>query len=161
MKLPPTMPRNVSAASSPNLHIVIQVVGLRDDVTAFLAIGIVLKSYGHRVRIATHPVFCTLVTNYGLEFFDIGGDPEALMVQMLQFPGRIPTAEDFASGRVQKLRRAVRDVMDACWRSCCNNTPPEAHAEPFIADLIVANPLSHAHIHCAQKLGISVHLVST
>lgn len=32
---------------------------------------------------------------------------------------------------------------------------------PFIADAIIANPPSFAHIHCAEKLGIPLHLMFT
>jgi hypothetical protein len=33
--------------------------------------------------------------------------------------------------------------------------------EPFIADAIIANPPSFAHVHCAEKLGIPLHLMFT
>ncbi|KAG9604261.1 glycosyltransferase family 1 protein, partial [Aureobasidium melanogenum] len=32
---------------------------------------------------------------------------------------------------------------------------------PFIADVIIANPPSFAHIHCAEKLGIPLHIMFT
>lgn len=32
---------------------------------------------------------------------------------------------------------------------------------PFVANAIIANPPSFTHIHCAQKLGISLHLMFT
>jgi UDP:flavonoid glycosyltransferase YjiC (YdhE family) len=33
--------------------------------------------------------------------------------------------------------------------------------DPFVADVIIANPPSFAHIHCAEALGIPVHLMFT
>lgn len=33
--------------------------------------------------------------------------------------------------------------------------------KPFIADAIIANPPSFGHIHCAEKLGIPLHLMFT
>lgn len=33
--------------------------------------------------------------------------------------------------------------------------------QPFIADAIIANPPSFAHFHCAERLGIPLHLVFT
>ena len=39
--------------SVPPLRIVIQIVGSRGDVQPFIAIGLELKKYGHRVRLAT------------------------------------------------------------------------------------------------------------
>lgn len=32
---------------------------------------------------------------------------------------------------------------------------------PFIADAIIANPPSFGHIHCAEKLGVPLHLIFT
>ncbi len=33
--------------------------------------------------------------------------------------------------------------------------------KPFVADAIIANPPSFAHIHCAERLGIPLHLMFT
>ncbi|KAI5805778.1 hypothetical protein EDC01DRAFT_785835 [Geopyxis carbonaria] len=33
--------------------------------------------------------------------------------------------------------------------------------EPFVADAIIANPPSFAHVHCAEKLGVPLHLMFT
>ena len=30
---------------------------------------------------------------------------------------------------------------------------------PFVADAIISNPVSYAHIHCAEALGIPLHLM--
>jgi len=32
---------------------------------------------------------------------------------------------------------------------------------PFVADFIIANPPCIAHVHCAERLGIPLHLVFT
>jgi len=62
------------------MKIVIQIVGTRGDVQPFVALGLELKrSFGHRVRIATHAVFKEFVEKHELEFFNIGGNPEELM----------------------------------------------------------------------------------
>jgi hypothetical protein len=71
---------HVPAPPPPPLNIVIQIVGSRGDVQPFVALGLELKSsFGHRVRIATHAVFRDFVEEHGLEFFNIGGNPEELM----------------------------------------------------------------------------------
>jgi len=31
----------------------------------------------------------------------------------------------------------------------------------FVADAIIANPPSYGHIHCAEKLGIPLHMMFT
>lgn len=62
----------------PKLNVVIQVVGSRGDVQPFIALGSVLQAppYGHRVRLATHAKFKDFVEENGLEFFNLGGNPE-------------------------------------------------------------------------------------
>ena len=77
------------------------------------------------------------------------------------------------------------EILQGCWRSCfesgdgtgvairgdrpggepherlpdlSNHGPAD---KPFVADAIIANPPSFAHIHCAEKLGIPLHLMFT
>lgn len=50
----------------------------------FVALGVELAKYGHRIRIATHETFRKFVNEAGLEFFDIGGDPHELMSYMVK-----------------------------------------------------------------------------
>jgi sterol 3beta-glucosyltransferase len=54
------------------------------DVQPHLALGRELSKHGHRVRIATHSAFRDIVSHTGLEFFDIGGDPNELMGYMMR-----------------------------------------------------------------------------
>ena len=54
------------------------------DVEPHLALGQELSKHGHRVRIATHSAFQEIVSHAGLEFFDIGGDPNELMGHMMR-----------------------------------------------------------------------------
>ena len=63
----------------PRLNIVIQIIGSRGDIQPFIALGKELKKYGHFVRVATHPTFRGFVTENGLDFFSVGGDPAELM----------------------------------------------------------------------------------
>lgn len=141
------------------LNIVIQVVGSRGDVQPFVALGNELQRYGHRVRLATHEVFEQFVTGSGLEFFPIGGDPTDLMSYMVKNPGLIPSMKSLRAGDIQRKRHMVRDILDGCWQSCLEPNPKSG--VPFVADAIIANPPSFGHIHCAQALGIPVHLMFT
>lgn len=85
----------------PKLTIVIMIVGSRGalivdvliqsnviqsagDVQPYVALGKRLVKDGHRVRIASHETFRQFVTNAGLEFFNIGGDPQDLMSYMVK-----------------------------------------------------------------------------
>ncbi|KAL8898452.1 MAG: hypothetical protein Q9192_002070 [Flavoplaca navasiana] len=168
-------------ARSPILNIVIQVVGSRGDVQPFVALGKALQEeYGHRIRLATHPTFRSFVEENGLEFFSIGGDPAELMAFMVKNPGLMPGMDSLKSGDIGKRRRGMYEIVQGCWRSCIEIgdgtgamashdhldrfNSPEDHARPdrpFVADAIIANPPSFAGIHCAEKLGIPLHLMFT
>lgn len=144
---------------SGQLNIVIQVVGSRGDVQPFVALGNELKRDGHRVRLATHNIFEKFVIDSGLEFYPIGGDPTELMAYMVKNPGLIPNMNSLRAGDVQKKRKMVAEMLEGCWRSCLE--PDPKHGTPFVANAIIANPPSFAHIHCAQALGIPLHLMFT
>ncbi|KAJ5385716.1 hypothetical protein N7509_008257 [Penicillium cosmopolitanum] len=141
------------------LNIVIQVVGSRGDVQPFIALGNELQLYGHRVRLATHPAFESFVLQSGLEFYPIGGDPSELMAYMVRNPGLIPQMKSLRSGEIQRKRAMVAEMLQGCWNSCISNDP--ISQAPFVADAIIANPPSFAHVHCAQALSIPVHLMFT
>ncbi|KAH8821983.1 putative glucosyl/glucuronosyl transferase [Xylogone sp. PMI_703] len=176
------IPPSLGAPLPPPLNIVIQVVGSRGDVQPFVALGRVLKdTYGHRVRLATHPNFKDFVRENGLEFFSIGGDPSRLMAFMVKNPSLMPGFRSLIGGDVGQRRRDVAEYIQGCWRSCYeagdgmgvhatdddlyepseNDLDSEPAARPFVADCIIANPPSFAHIHCAEKLGIPLHIMFT
>ncbi|OBT55891.1 hypothetical protein VE04_06323 [Pseudogymnoascus sp. 24MN13] len=159
-------------APPPPLNVVIQVVGSRGDVQPFVALGRELKSkYGHRIRLATHGTFKKFVEENGLEFFEIGGDPTELMAFMVKNPGLLPGMKSLKDGEVGKRRRGIAEILEGCWKSCAdakeaseesgNETKGGVKVAPFIAHAIIANPPSFAHIHCAQKLGIPLHIMFT
>ncbi|KPM43368.1 Sterol 3-beta-glucosyltransferase UGT80B1 [Neonectria ditissima] len=178
--IPPSLGGQPGQVPPPQLNVVIQIVGSRGDVQPFVALGKVLKdTYGHRVRIATHPTFQTFVEENDLEFFSIGGDPAELMAFMVKHPGLMPGFDAITSGEVSKRRRGIQEILMGCWRSCIEagnglGPPPTPHAkgapfdaslelqgEPFVADAIIANPPSFAHIHIAEKTGIPLHMMFT
>lgn len=166
-----------SGTPPPALNVVIHIVGSRGDVQPFVALGQVLKKeYGHRVRIATHPTFKELVEKNGLEFFAIGGDPAKLMAFMVKNPGLMPGMASLRNGDIGARRKEIAEIISGCWRSCFEagdgTGPPitdtdlerygvEYDGKPFVADVIIANPPSFAHVHCAEKLGIPLHLMFT
>jgi len=155
----------------PKINIVIMVIGSRGDIQPFLKIGKILQSRGHRVRIATHPAFREFVQNdIGLEFFSIGGNPSELMAFMVKNPGLIPNMETVKQGEIQKRRTQMAEMFEGFWRACVNATDDEkdkfnmkmmGDRAPFIADAIIANPPSFAHVHIAERLGIPLHIMFT
>lgn len=184
---PPYIPEFLGGAPGqsppPPLNIVIQVVGSRGDVQPFVALGKVLKdTYGHRVRLATHPTFKDFVIENGLEFFSIGGDPAELMAFMVKNPGLMPGMDTLWSGDVGKRRKGIAEILRGTWRSCIETGNglgvdplkqtveewmgieehlPEQLKKPFVADAIIANPPAFGHVHCAEKLGIPLHMMFT
>ncbi|KAG6080583.1 hypothetical protein E4U15_003249 [Claviceps sp. LM218 group G6] len=172
--IPPGLGAALGQPPLPVLNVVIQIVGSRGDVQPFLALGKVLKeTYGHRIRIATHAIFKSFVEENGLEFFNIGGDPAELMAFMVKNPGLMPGIDALKSGEITRRRRGIEEMLLGCWRSCFEagdgmGPPPKQHrdtrvrrAQPFVADAIIANPPSFAHIHIAEKMGIPLHMMFT
>lgn len=185
--MPPSLSGEPVRPPPPRLSLVVQIVGSRGDVQPFVALAKVLKNtYGHRVRIATHAVFQSFVEENGLEFFSIGGDPAELMAFMVKHPGLMPGIDALRSGEISRRRRGIHEMLLGCWRSCIEagdglGPPPRPHPrgepidpldlsqampgdqarEPFVADAIIANPPSFAHIHVAEKLGIPLHIMFT
>ncbi|KAK3686268.1 hypothetical protein LTR37_019991 [Vermiconidia calcicola] len=159
-----------TTATIPRLNIVIMVIGSRGDIQPFLKIGKILRQdYGHRVRMASHPVFRDFVEEAGLEFFSVGGDPSELMAFMVKNPGLIPSMQTVREGEIGKRRAAMAEMFEGFWRSCIHTTEDEqdqdtdrmGESQPFIADAIIANPPSMAHVHIAEKLGIPLHIMFT
>ncbi|KAI1740451.1 hypothetical protein F4680DRAFT_118973 [Xylaria scruposa] len=183
--IPPSLGGRPGQIPPPQLNVVIQIVGSRGDVQPFVALGQVLKNtYGHRVRVATHSTFQKFVEENGLEFFNIGGDPAELMAFMVKNPGLMPGLDALKNGEIAKRRKGIEEIVIGCWRSCIetgdglgpaprfsrkdedvpSNTIPvmgDLRHKPFVADVIIANPPSFAHIHVAEKLGIPLHLMFT
>jgi len=166
--------KHFSRENVTKLNIVMHVVGSRGDVQPFVALAQTLQEYGHRVRLATHSCFQKFVEDNGVEFFSIGGDPEKLMAFMVKNPGLIPDASSVARGEIGKRQKEMHEILIGCWRSCYEAGnglgPPlsedfsryaEREDKPFVADVIIANPPSTAHAHCAQKLGIPLHILFT
>ncbi|CAK7275340.1 hypothetical protein SEPCBS119000_006643 [Sporothrix epigloea] len=164
--------RTLAHKKKPRLNIVIMVIGSRGDIQPFLKIGRVLKEkYGHRVRVATHPAFRNFIEkDAGLEFFSAGGDPAELMAFMVKNPGMIPSLSSMRSGDVGRRRDAMAEMFGGFWRACVNATDDSndiqnlsllGDKEPFVADAIIANPPSYVHVHCAEALGIPLHIMFT
>jgi hypothetical protein len=117
-------------------------------------------------------VFKDFVQENGLEFFAIGGDPATLMAYMVKNPGLMPGRESWKAGDVGKRRADIAQILQGTWRSCVEpgdgmggetrDARGYVDAEKlFVADAIIANPPSYGHIHCAEKLGIPLHMMFT
>ncbi|KAK9861526.1 hypothetical protein WJX84_001771 [Apatococcus fuscideae] len=138
----------------PPLSIVMLVVGTRGDVQPFIALGLELQKYGHRIRLATHLVYRAFVEGFDLEYYPLGGDPTVLSEYVVRNRGVMPfhNVKD-----VGEQRKQLRDIIFSCWPAC--SAPDPEHPDvPFMAEAIIANPVSYAHFHCADKLKVPLHL---
>ncbi|KAG8920357.1 hypothetical protein FRC02_000954 [Tulasnella sp. 418] len=146
-------------SKTPPLDIVIMIVGSRGDVQPFLALGRALQQHGHRVRLATHETFRGFVKATDLEFYPIGGDPAELMSYMVKNPGLMPGFASLTNGDISKKRKMLAEILEGCWKACYK--PDGETGQRFIADAIISNPPAFAHVHCAEALGIPLHLSFT
>jgi UDP:flavonoid glycosyltransferase YjiC (YdhE family) len=83
---------------------------------------------------------------------------------MVKNPGMIPTLESVKAGDVGRRRQAMRGMFEGFWGACCSpgvSNEEGGGGEPFGADAIIANPPCFAHIHCAEALGVPLHLMFT
>lgn len=78
---------------------------------------------------------------------------------MVKNPGLIPCMESLKGGDIPRKRKMILEMLRGCWQSCIQ--PDPISGRPFVADAIIANPPSFAHVHCAQALGIPVHMMFT
>ncbi|OQD60735.1 hypothetical protein PENPOL_c021G04252 [Penicillium polonicum] len=138
------------------LDIVLMLVGSREETKSIILIGQELHQHGHRVRVAAHSIFQSLVHRAGLEFFSISSDPEHPIAA--KDSALIPDSSSLNKHQVLKNKKVLLNTLKECWNAC---THPGSHKDkPFMADAIIATPLAHAHIHCAERLSIPLHIMS-
>lgn len=80
---------------------------------------------------------------------------------MVKNPGIIPKLSTITAGDIGRKRNMVRDILHGCWRSCIDPDPEDEANVPFIAEAIISNPPAFAHVHCAQALGVPLHVMFT
>jgi sterol 3beta-glucosyltransferase len=130
-----------------------------NPIFSFSRYGKALRAAGHRVRLATHEKFRKFVRDNDLEFFPLGGDPAEIMSFMVKNSGIIPSISTVVKGSLFRRRRIFSDILDSTWLACISDD--DETGAPFRAEAIIANPISYGHVHCAQKLGIPLHMVFT
>jgi len=91
--------------------------GSRGDVQPYVALGKGLKDSGHVVRILTSKEFQNLISDFGLDFFDMGGNVEsvALGMQKLLEGGNFLKILSSMGGTAQHMViQASRSGLEAC-----------------------------------------------
>ena len=95
---------------------------------------------------------------------------------MVRNPGLMPHMSTIRSGAIPRRRREMKAIFSGCWRSCFEtgdgtgmhhisedpwNQTADYRTQPFVADAIIANPPSFAHLSCAEKLGVPLNMMFT
>ncbi|KAJ5717184.1 hypothetical protein N7488_002830 [Penicillium malachiteum] len=139
------------------LDIVLMLIGSRDEIKSMILVGQELQKQGSRVLVATHSIFQSFTTKLGMEFFSISNDPQHPIAR--NDSGFIPGLSSFDRVQVQQSRRTLLHNLKKCWNAC--NYSGLREGKPFSVDAIIATPLAHAHIHCAERLSVPLHIMST
>ena len=138
----------------------------RGDVQPFALLGKRLMRDGHRVRLATHACFRDFVLSYdggGLEFYPLAGDPVKLSEFMVKTHGCIVPTDPAVLQDVPQNILMLNDILNSCWGACVEADPTSTEdgspPRKFMADAIISNPVTYGHIHCAEALGVPLHLM--
>ena len=144
------------AVPLPPLNIAILIVGTHGDVLPFIALAHALQDQGHRVRIGTHNVHRKVVLEQGVEHYPLGGDPKLLSEWMVETGGTI--TGEIRNPKLAKLKM-LREIVYSQWPAVSAVDPYTHSPLPFVADAIIANPPTFAHIHLAEALSVPLHVM--
>jgi sterol 3beta-glucosyltransferase len=123
--------------------VAILTMGSRGDVEPFLALAAGLRRRGHTVTVATHAEFADLITETGVEFADLGGNPrEALSSPQGQrmLKTRNPL---LLSSRIGALVGPALDAALPAARAACRG-----------ADVVIFSSLAQFGLNVADELGV-------
>lgn len=99
------------------MHCTLVPIGSRGDVQPFVSLGARLRRAGHAVRVATHEPFAAMITEAGLDFVSIGGNPQELLDELVprtmsQNPfDSVPAILDLLAGLITPTLRGVAQVI--------------------------------------------------
>lgn len=100
----------------PPLSICILAIGTRGDVQPFIAVAKRLQQDGHRVRVATHDVYHAFITDHGVEFYPLDGDPKELSSYMVKTGGQlIPLDPTLLFCELPKNMKMVHEICNSTW----------------------------------------------
>jgi sterol 3beta-glucosyltransferase len=127
----------------------------------FVYLGKALRSFGHRVRLATHAEYRGDVTSAGLEFYPLAGDPKKLSSYMVKTEGRLlpDLLNEEERKELPEKMQMLRDITFSTWPACTAADPEAPEHGGFVADAIISNPVTYGHIHCAEALCAPLHIM--
>ena len=126
------------------MRVVVLAVGSRGDVQPYVALGLGLQRAGYHVVVATHAPFRELVTERGLQFRPVGGNPREIIEseagQAWLRSGRNPI--EFYRAFVRLARPLMQHGLADTWVVCRD------------ADAIVYSALGWGAYSVAERLGV-------
>lgn len=137
-------------------------IGFADDVRHFTAVAVWLRDkFGHRIRVATHPDYQAQVEGCRLEYFSLGGRCKQHIGGCGDYDafGAQEWIKSRGPAERERWKESVHAMLEDTWRACVTPFASDG-GKPFIADAIVACHKEFAHLHCAEKLGVPVHVLS-
>lgn len=120
------------------MRVLFVAIGTRGDVQPYIALGRGLKAGGYDVRVATHARFASFVTDNGLEFAPLSGDPTAAL--------RSKEGQRFVEERKAGFTRNTKRLLGVV-ASEAEQCVLDCNAAVSGVDLIVVSPLGLAVGH--------------
>lgn len=108
---------------------------------------------------------------------------------MVKNPGLLPGFDSIKAGDISQKRKTIAAILESCWDACYKpdpgppkdvgngNNASKSNVDqmgagkdtgtatgigaPFVAQMIISNPVTFAHVHCAQKLRVPLHIMFT
>jgi UDP:flavonoid glycosyltransferase YjiC (YdhE family) len=128
------------------LRISIITAGSRGDVQPYVALALGLRRAGHDVRVATHENFRGFVTEHGLAFAPVAGDPRAVLQSR--------AAERWlATGRNRNMLGFMRELR-ALAPALVESSLADYWAAGRDADAIIYSVVGFASLHVAERLDV-------
>ncbi len=125
------------------MRITILTAGSTGDVLPYVALGEGLAAAGHRVALASHPIFEHLVSSHGLEFRVVEGNPRDIVasqvgVELMESESQLDVT--------RRMGAVIKPIMER-WRADAR----EASAD---AELIMTSVLAIDGLWMAEERGI-------
>ena len=144
----------------PPMRVAVLLAGTIGDVMPFVTMAKVMSErYGHVTRICTHSDLRGAVEQAGLRFYPLGGNAKQMAGWGPSFSLVPKTLLKLAlDPSTSKKLIVCRAMVNGSLGACTEPDPLDPNGEPFHADVIMANPMCLGHIHCAEALGVPLHL---
>jgi sterol 3beta-glucosyltransferase len=127
------------------MRITILTFGSRGDVQPYLALGLGLQAAGHKVCLAAHAPYESLIRSYGIDFAPLQGNPTAQHADPVwqSYHTHKSLYTYIRQGTIRFFLPQLPGLLADCWQACQGT------------DAIISTPAAGiAGFHIAEKLGV-------